>query len=142
MKPRIGIALYAALAVLALALVPAALASKGGGGKGGTNTSTDPAVSLVVLDSNDGLPHWGDNVTFTVTTSESEPYVTLTCSQNGVPVLTQTSGFWAGYGPGQVYGLMNGTWTSGAADCSATLYATTSNGKAATLATTSFHVYA
>jgi hypothetical protein len=124
------------VALFILVLVPTALAAKGGGGK-----SSDPP-SLVVIDSSDGLAHWGNHVTFNLSTTASWPSVTLTCYQNGTAVLTQSSGFWADYGPGQVFGLMNGTWTGGAGDCTATLLALSANGKSSTLGSTSFHVYA
>jgi hypothetical protein len=137
MTRRIAHAAQIGALLLALALVPAALAAKGGGANG-----SGSSLSLVVIDSNDGLPHWSNHVTFKVSTTTSWPSVTLTCYQNGAPVLTQTAGFWPDYTWGQIYALNNGTWTGGAADCTATLYAQSSHGKSSTLASMSFHVYA
>ena len=133
-----GINFVAIIAVLVL--VPAALAGKGnGGGKG-----NDPSViNLVVLDSSDGVPHWGNHVTFDVsTTATDQPYVTVDCYQNGVWVMTGTRGFYPDYLWGQTFALSSAGWTGGAADCNARLFTVAANGKSTTLATTSFHVYA
>jgi hypothetical protein len=97
----------------------------------------------MVMDKNgDGLPNWGDAVTFNVSTTASWPSVVLTCYQNGVAVLTQTAGFWPTYTWGQVYALNNGTWTGGAADCTAQLTTQGAKGRSTTLGTLSFHVNA
>jgi hypothetical protein len=132
------IALIAASLVLALALVPVALAGKGGrGGSGGGSSS----VSLVLLNSTDGLPHFGQQVTFKVSTSASEPGVRLECYQNGVQVLVEWGGFYAGSAWGQLYYLgPSNVWSGGAADCTAKLQTYSSKGMV-TVATTSFHVY-
>lgn len=131
------------LALGALILTPAALAGKGGhNGSGSGGTSSGGTISLVLLSSTDGLAHWGQYVTFNVTTSATYPYVTLTCSRNGVPVLTQSAGFFPSYPWGQTFGLSNTSWTSGEADCVADLHYSSSNGKSVSLAKTSFHVYA
>jgi hypothetical protein len=142
MTRRIAHAAQIGALVLALALVPAALAAKGSGGKPSSGAGGSNSLSLVVIDSSDGLPHWSNHVTFKVSTTTSWPSVTLTCYQNGAPVLTQTAGFWPDYTWGQIYALNNGTWTGGAADCTASLSAQSSHGKSSTLASISFHVYA
>jgi hypothetical protein len=145
--PVLRIALTAAFLVLGLALAPGALAGKGGkagggttGGSGGTTGGSGGSLTLVVLDSTDGLPHWGNHVTFNVSTTASQPYVTLNCYQNGAWVLSGTRGFFAGYVWGQVFAL---SWAGGgAADCTATLSSSSSGGKSTTLGTLGFHVYA
>jgi hypothetical protein len=145
-KPSYRAALAAAIAVLALTLVvPAALAGKGhskpGGGGGGSGSSS---LTLVLLNSSDGLPHYGQQVTFTVsTTVTSRPYVRLDCYQGGAYVYSQWAGFYADFAwPWlQTYPLSNSMWTGGAADCTATLYY--NNGRAWTnILSQSFHVYA
>lgn len=136
-------AAVASLAALVLALTAAASAGNGAGAK-----SSDSSINLVVLSSGTSAfsatassgAHWGDFVTFDVSTSASEPYVTLMCSQNGVNVLSGSAGFFAAYGPGQVFGLSNTSWTGGAADCTADLHYTKSSGRTVSLATTAFHV--
>src|SRR5258708_26552848 len=65
----------------------------GGGGNSGTSS-----ISLVMLNSTDGLVHYGQQVTFKVTTTATtEPYVRLDCYEGGVWVLSTSSGFFASY---------------------------------------------
>jgi hypothetical protein len=144
MTRRIAHAAQIGALVLALALVPAALAARGGGGKppSGGAGGGGGSLSLVVLDSTDGLPHWGNHVTFNVSTTASQPYVTVDCYQNGVWVLSGTRGFYPDYLWGQTFALNSAGWTGGAADCSVKLFTVAANGKSTTLATASFHVYA
>jgi hypothetical protein len=122
-----------------MAIAPAALAAKRApGGGGGTGSS----ISLVVLDSPDGLPHFGGQVTFKVSTTASQPWVNLSCYQNGAWVSGQWQGFFPGYAWGQNFTLgPTPSWSGGAADCTARLVKFASNGKETTLATTGFHVY-
>jgi hypothetical protein len=138
--PVVRIALAAAFLAFALALVPAALAGKGHGGGGTTNSAS--SFSLVMLaDANaNGLPNWGDQLTFSVSTSASYPAVELDCQQNGVWVYAQVVGFYPTYMWPQVYSLQSPNWTGGAADCTATLYTTGKNGSRTTLATNSYHI--
>ena len=116
-----------ALGVAALTTLGAsapAFAAKGGGGKP-TSGSTSTTFNLVLLDSTDGLAHWGQRVTFDISTTATDaPYVDLVCTQNGTTVLGATSGFFDGY-PWpwtQVMTLKSQSWTGGDADCTATLY--------------------
>jgi hypothetical protein len=138
---RVAHAASVLVLALALALAPAAFAGKGGkpgaGGGGGTGAS----LTLVLLDSTDGLPHFGQNVTFKVSTSATRPYVNLTCYQGGDWVTNQTVGFYAGYPWSQNFPLSSWKWTGGAADCTARLYTSTKRGTT-TLATLNFHAYA
>jgi len=137
------ITVFVAALVVSLALVPGALAGKGGPrGGGGTTTSGGGTIGLVLLSSTDGLPHWNQAVTFNVSTSATTtPWVRLDCYQGGVWVLSGTRGFFPDYPWGQVFGLSNTAWAGGAADCTATLFADSGRGTT-TLAKTSFHVYA
>jgi hypothetical protein len=137
--------LAAIFIVAVLALVPAALAGKGGGGTGGGKPSGGGGSTVtgpvVVSDANgDGLPNWGDTITFKVSTSSSWPSVQLDCYQNGAPVYVATTGYYATYMWSNNYTLDNWQWTSGAANCTATLYATNKNGSSTTLASLSFPV--
>lgn len=130
-------AVIAAVAAIGLASAPAALAGKGGRPKpsgGGTGGS----ISLVLLNSSDGLAHWGQKVTFNVsTTATSEPWVGLKCYQGGAQVSESWEGFFARSLDDQVFGLYSPQWTGGDADCTATL----TTPQWAPLASTSFHVY-
>ena len=113
---------------------------KGGGGGKSTGTLTGP---VMVTDTNsDGLPNWGDVITFKVTSSASWPSVQLDCYQNGTPVYSATTGYYPTYVWTNNYTLDNWKWTSGAADCTATLYHTNKNGSSTTDATLTFHVNA
>ena len=119
-----------------------ALAARGGGG-GHKPRPSAGSVTLVLVNSSDGVPHWGQQVTFNVSTAATtEPHVNVTCSQGGVVVYGTTTGYFAAY-PWpwtQVMTLSSTDWSSGAADCVATLwYASGAN--MVTLGTMSFHVY-
>jgi hypothetical protein len=133
-KQPVRFALAAAVAALFLASAPAAIAGKGGKPRpsGGTGT-----ISLVLLNSSDGLAHWGQKVTFNVsTTATSEPWVGLKCYQGGALVSEGWEGFFAGSLDDQVFGLYSGKWSGGAADCTATL----TTPQWSPIASTSFHV--
>jgi len=141
--PVLRIALLAVLAVLVL--VPSALAAKGRGG-GGTTTGGTGTIDLVVLNSTDGLPHFGGKVTFNVSTSATtQPWVDLKCYQNGVLVAEQANGIFPG-SLGEIFTLgPSVAWQSGAADCTAYLQnwdSYSKRGVISTLGSTSFHVYA
>lgn len=132
------IALAAAL-VLALALVPTSLAGKPGSG----GSTTNGTISLVLLESTDGYAHYGQKVTFNVsTTATASPYVNLKCYQNGTLVGQSWEGFFEASIDDQIM-VLGGSlaWQGGAADCTATLNKRTKRGWQQ-LATTSFHVYA
>jgi len=140
-KPA-AVLIVLSLAVLALAALPASgvaakggngdTASQGGGkgggggkGKGGGGASSSSLTLVMVGDANaDGVPNWGDTITFDVsTTATSNPYVEVTCSQNGAIVYSAWAGFYDSYPwPGQrLMPLSSPSWTGGAADCRATL---------------------
>jgi hypothetical protein len=132
MTRRIARAVQIGAVVLTLVLVPAALAAKGGaagggGHKGGGGTSGSGSLSVVMVNdlNSNGLPNWGDTVTFNISsTATTEPNVSLTCSQNGVVVYGAVSGFYASY-PWpwtQDMSLSSASWTGGAANCVAKLY--------------------
>jgi hypothetical protein len=132
-------------AVAALVLVPASFAGKGGGGGkpgGGGTTTGGGTIALVLINSTDGVAHFGQKVTFSVSTSStSQPWVDLTCSQNGTVVSKQANGIFA-TSLNQTFTLgPTGLWTGGAADCTAALQ-NWSSSKRTTLATMTFHVYA
>jgi hypothetical protein len=146
MTRRIAHAVQIGALVLALALVPLALAAKGGNhGSGGTTSSSGISLADPLLhDANgNGLPNWGDQVTFKVsTTATSRPFVALDCYQNGVRVYGFSAGIFPSYAWTQTYTLKSETWTGGAADCTATGYYFTSNGREVVFATMSFPVAA
>jgi hypothetical protein len=137
------IALTTAVTILVLGVVPVALAGKGRHGGGGTTGGTG-TLSLVLLNSTDGYAHFGQKVTFNVSTSATtQPWVTVKCYQSGTLVGQQSNGIFATslsttftLGPTQL-------WSGGAANCTATLENWDSYPKSvATLASMSFDVYA
>ena len=96
------------------------------------------SISLVLLDSTDGCAHYGQSVTFNVsTTATTEPWVNLKCYQNGVLVAEGWNGYFDRSLTGRNFGLYSPSWTGGAADCTASL----TTPQKAQLASTSFHVY-
>lgn len=133
-----GAALMALLLALALALAPAALAGKGsggGGGGGGGHRGTSYTGSFVganpvlVTDANgNGAPNYGDQITFSVTSNATYYDVELDCSQSGAVVFQQIVGFGLGWAWSQTYTLKSGAWASGAASCTAVLFASNADG--------------
>jgi hypothetical protein len=115
----VRLALLIAVGALCLALAPAALAAHGGGRTPSTGSST---LSLVPMNSTDGLPHYGQQVTFNVsTTVTSRPYVTLECSQGGALVYSNQVGYYPDYPWVQYFTLASDSWHGGDAGCKATL---------------------
>jgi hypothetical protein len=98
-------------------------ASKPGGGHGG-GTATGGLTIVMVADSNgNGAPNWNDTITFTVTSSVSNPTVSVRCSQNGSLVYAADAGFYASYPwPGaRNMPLYSPSWTGGGAACTASI---------------------
>ena len=146
-QPAARIALTVPLVVLALALVPVSLAAKGGGAtkpRSGGGGSSSLTLAMVADANGNGLPNYGDTVTFKVsTTATSAPEVKAVCTQSGVQVYYHEGGFYPGdpWAPGdQMFTLASYAWTSGAADCIATLFYMNSKGGETDLTSLSFHV--
>jgi hypothetical protein len=139
MKMSRQIGVFAAIALVACALVPIGLAGNTGAKKGSS-------LNLVVLDSSGNAaastePQWGDQVTFDVSTTAAYPAVELDCYQSGVQVYGAVQGVGPSY-PYHPFTLSSTAWTGGAADCTATLYSVNKNGSTTNLATLSFGVAA
>jgi hypothetical protein len=129
------------VAVVAIVAGPATAGGKGGtrGKPGGGGTSS---LSLVLVNSTDGLPHHGQDVTFNVsTTATDRPFVSLNCYQDGVWVYAASRGFFPDYPWSQNFTLSN-DWFTSEGDCSARLYMMKDGSRSTTLATLDFHVYA
>jgi hypothetical protein len=129
--------------VLATVTTGAAVAGKCDHGNNphcsGGGTSGGGTISLVLLNSTDGQAHWGQTVTFNVsTTATDQPWGNLNCYQNGVLVAQGWEGFFAGSLDDQMFRLYSPQWTGGEADCTANL----TTPQWTVLASTSFHVYA
>jgi hypothetical protein len=145
MTRRVAHAAQIGALVVALALVPAALAARGGngGGKpsGGSGNGSSIRLATLVYDANgNGLPNHGDVVTFNVSTTATEPFVNVRCYQSGTLALNSTRGYFDGaLDTSRNFALGSGAWPSGAADCTASVKVYTHN-KWNVLATTKFHV--
>lgn len=134
-------ALVSALTVLSMLMASPALAAKGGGS---SKTSGSSSLTLVLLDSTDGLAHYGQQVTFTVSTTQTtEPHVSLSCYQGSTLVYSAETGYYASYPwpDTQIFTLSSAAWTGGAASCTAVLY-WFNGSKTVTGATLNFPVYA
>jgi hypothetical protein len=124
---------------LALLATGVAVAGKGGGGK------SSSSIALVVVSSTaDVGPHYGDQVTFDVsTTATDRPFVNLRCYQDGAWVYDGWRGFFEDYNREPIYTLSApGYWEGGGADCTARLIEFDRNGRERTLATMDFQVEA
>lgn len=131
----------AATVAVVLALVPSALAAKGGNGKpnGGSGASASTLALQLVTDANhDGQPSWGDTVRFVVSNPPASPNVELQCSQSGAVVYAAQTGYYATTWPSTGDMILGSqAWSSGGASCTARLYVF--NGSSTTtLATSSF----
>src|SRR5690349_1174048 len=101
-------------------LVAAASVAAGGILLFAVTASAQPSSSLqlVVLNGSGfaaagAVPTAGGQVTFNVQTAASQPWVSVSCSQNGSLVYGQYWGFWSGYSPSTVTSTMaaNGVFT-------------------------------
>lgn len=129
-------AVIVAVTALCLAIAPVALAAKAQGGKPPKGAGT-ASIALVLLNSTDGLAHYGQAVTFNVsTTATDQPWVNLKCYQGRSLVAEGWNGFFDASLTGRNFGLASPMWTGGAADCTA--YVT--NPSWTVLGSTSFHV--
>jgi hypothetical protein len=135
---------HVAILVLALALVPAALAAKGdnSGKNGGASTGGGSAGSYTVSVSPAGPYTFGETVSITTNAPQvAQSYIGMSCSENGTLVLSGTHANWSGgldYGSAWLLGPTQ-VWGGGAADCTVTVFHL-SDSKQITDATTSFHV--
>jgi hypothetical protein len=122
----------------------AGIATPAFAGKPARSSGSTSTLKLVLLNSTDGLPHYGQDVTFDASSSSTtEPHVKLSCSQGGTVVYTAQTGYYASY-PWpwtNTMTLSSGAWTGGAADCTATLY-WFNGSKTVTGSVLSFPVYA
>jgi hypothetical protein len=142
-KTFIALALVTVVAIVA---GPALAGGNGkGGGKGGGNggggkpSGGGGTISLVLLDSTDGVAHYNQWIRFNVSTAATtEPWVKLKCYQGGALVAQGSEGYFERSLSDGNFRLTSPMWTGGDADCTADL--TTPSG--AVLGSTSFHVYA
>lgn len=142
--PAVRIACSAAFLVLALAIVPAALAGKpggGGGGKGGGGTTGSGNLGLVLMDGAT-QPVYGGRVTFTVsTTATDRPFVGVRCWQGVNYVYDGYVGYFSSYLYDPWFTLSSPYWDgSSQASCTARLFYYDSRGGQHVLTTMNFVV--
>ena len=115
---------------------------KPGGGSGGGGTTDTGSLALVMVnDANgDGAPNWGEIITFTVTTTATRPFVSVQCYQSGTRVYSGSVGFFPDYAWPQQFTLSSLGWSSGAADCMASIYTSLDGTSTTTVATMNFYV--
>jgi hypothetical protein len=116
-----------------------AFAGKGGGKPSGGASAT---VQVVTDLNGNGTANHGDQVHFTLTTSNTYPVVSVTCTQGGSVVYGDSHPYywpniWEDTG---VFSLASQAWSAGAADCNAVIKGTSSNGRVVTLGSTTFYV--
>ena len=129
---------FALVAVSALVFAGAAFAAKPSGSSSITGpylVTASPTGSPVTASSTT-TPHFGDTVTFDISTQTGNPFVNLICYGGGIGY-NSWAAFWPTAGS---FVLGSGGWTSGAADCTANLVTYVSSTKYKVLASTSFHV--
>jgi len=68
------------------------------------------------------VAHFGQSITFKVTSTSQYYFVRADCYQNGTRVWEQSQGFYPGWLWGTTYVLAGAVWTGGAANCTAVLF--------------------
>jgi hypothetical protein len=132
---------FVASLVAVFALAGAAFAGNGAGSSKSLSSISGPVVvSFTAAPSGAAAtaPRFGDTVTFSVSSNEtSDPFVNLTCYQNGVLVENSWAAFWPTAG---TFVLSSPAWSGGAADCKAELGGYVNSSKYKVYASTSFSV--
>ena len=111
-----------------------------GGGKGGSSATGTLGLAMVVDANGNGLPDWGDHVTFNVSSTAASPFVSVNCYQGATWVYSGSIGFFDAYPWSKEFTLAAGSWTGGAAACTARLYTSVDGSSSTTLATLPFNV--
>ncbi len=120
------IVLFAAVGTIA---VLQSFAAPGSGGKGSKTTTytgsfvlSYPITSPTTSPPTQATPKWGDKINFSVTSNAPYAYVGLDCYQSGIKVYHQDVGYFSSWIGSKYFTLTGPNWTSGAADCTPTLY--------------------
>jgi len=139
-RPTPASAVFAGvIVVLSLALVPSAFAGKGGSKPSGGSTSRISQPLMVTDVGTPGLS-FADTVRFDVsTTATAQPYVHLVCWGNSVSYNSWKGVFAGSLDTNWNFVLGSGGWSSGAADCTASLGMYTKQGFRV-LTSANFHV--
>lgn len=125
---------------LALLVGPAAFVALA---KGGSHVASRSTLRVVMVDPADTVANYGDVITFSVDTTETtRPFVGLACMQGEDLVYSKSAGIFPSYSFSQTFTLSSAWWPGGAAECTATLYYFTSNGRERRIGTLDFPVAA
>lgn len=142
-----GLVFISVFAIIGVAAIYTSYAAPNGNGKPGGSGIGSGSISLSlppVTDNNiDGQPNWGDVVRFNISTTATQPRVKMVCSQNNVVVAQGAEAYYSGTLDDGNFGLFSSTWTSGAADCVASLQQYSSKGRGSWIdlgVSTTFHV--
>jgi hypothetical protein len=128
------LAILASVMLLTASFSPSLLAQ--GKGKGKQAAASVYSIGLdIVDDDGDSLPEHGETVKVNVSTSATNPFVSLSCYQGSAWVLAA-----GGLPVNFTFMLASSSWTGGEAECTATVYTTIDGSKTTTLGTLSFHV--
>jgi hypothetical protein len=95
-----------------------------------TNYPSELSGPVMVTDKNGNKTvNMGDTITFKAHTTAQISYVRVICTQKGSRLYEETKGFSADWNLGKNFTLSSPAWTSGAADCTSTLYYQVDNDK-------------
>ena len=130
------LAILASVMLLTASFSPSLFAQGNGKGKGKQTAASVYSIALEILDDDgNSLPDHGETVKVNVSTTATNPFVSLSCYQGSNWVLAA-----GGLPVNFAMMLSSSSWTGGEAECTATIYTTIDGSKTTTLGTLSFHV--
>ena len=132
------LAILASVMLLTASFSPSlfAQAQGQGKGKGKPNAAAVYGILLeIVNDNGNGLPDYGESVKFNVSTTATNPFISLSCYQGAAWVYAA-----GGMPVNWAFTLASNSWSGGDAECTATVYTTIDGSKTTTLGTLSFPV--
>src|SRR5438876_10853621 len=77
------LAIFALLFSFSILILASSEALAARGGKKPTTSTNTGSFSLVLVDSTDGVAHWGQHITFSVASSATYSFVRARCYQSG-----------------------------------------------------------
>ena len=126
-----------ALLIVGLMAGTALAAPKGGGKPSGGGIT----LQMVADTNGNGLPDRTERIHFTLTTSNTRPVVSVSCTQGGTLVYADSRPYyWPNiWDDDGIFTLTSQAWSSGAADCRADVKGTSSHGRTVNLGSMTFH---
>ena len=122
-------------------LAGTALAAPKGGGKPPSGGGGGITLQMVADTNGNGLPNRTERIHFTLTTSNTRPVVSVSCSQGGTLVYADSRPYyWPNiWDDDGIFTLSSQAWSSGAADCRAEIQGTNSRGRVVSLGSMTFY---